>query len=919
MLKFFIIYGFITFLFSPSLSFAEGIPLYQADELTFKQQNGVESVYNKKGELFSGAVELTDAEGRKITYIYKNGQKNGVAASKFKNEQIELEITFADGKKNGEEIMFTENGTPKYRKTYKNNQLNGEYIIFYSNGKPQQTGTYVADLLDGEVRYFDSNGNIERIINYKKGVKDGAEKIIINNMLREENIYKKGKLNGISKKYNDKYLTDEITYLNGVKEGKHTSYAADRGRREVMYKSDMREGLSAAYFPNQKLAQQTNFSQDKKNGQTEKWNKEGILRSSETYKNNQLHGIGRYFDEQGYLQLVTYYINGNKLAEVNIEKDKELDNIYNAYLRGVLNEYSAQKNLWYKILWLGLNLGQSNILQELKAQMQMYGEKISEYATYQRSSGKAYEDENRDLFFGLSPLGYAVSIDAPVEILQIFTESPKQLNEKNPRGTTILEEAIRINNPELLHYLLLKGADIKAKNANMRNILFTAIEENAGTDTIAELLKSGAEINAIDNAGNSPLLTAIKKHNKVYSKILIENGADVNFKAPNGDSLLQFAYKNNAPEEILDLLIENGADVNAKTANGELLLILALKDNNIALVKKMLTKGANINKTDAQGNSALSYVLQKNANEDATEIILEQPQDLEHNVPKFDAMLWQILAEQNRLQKLSEILAKTDVTKPDINGVIPQNFLLSQKDNPNLIDITLQYVPNVSDKLMWQTVQNRDAKTLQKLIEKDGNVEAYDEKNKTLLIAAIENDDVESAEVLLKNGANINVMFSDNTPLVILDGKQTQMTELLLLNGADVNYVNSAGQTVLMNAVKKLNLALVNAVAKQDFINLKSRDNEGNSAIHYLAQAVTLNNSLPSEEMQNSVRQIATRLIEAGADINEQNANGETVLILLAKQHTPESIQIISVLESMGANADIKDQYGRKVLDYIKK
>jgi hypothetical protein len=108
-------------------------------------------------------------------------------------------------------------------------------------------------------------------------------------------------------------------------------------------------------------------------------------------------------------------------------------------------------------------------------------------------------------------------------------------------------------------------------------------------------------------------------------------------------------------------------------------------------------------------------------------------------------------------------------------------------------------------------------------------------------------------------------------------------------------------------------------LSTQDFINLKSRDNEGNSTIHYLAQAVTLNNSLPSEEMQKSVRQIAARLIEAGVDINEQNANGETVLILLAKQHTPEAMQIISVLESMGANADIKDQYGRKVLDYIKK
>lgn len=828
---------------------AQGIPLYQAQELRFAEKNGQEFVYNQKDEPFTGAIIVPDEEGINTTYVYRNGQKNGVAIRKFADEKVEKETTYANGLKNGEEIKFSAPDVLQYKKTYKDNMLNGEYILFYENGKPKQKSFYTAGVLDGETIYFDEAGNVTHIENYKNGVKNGVERIVKNNVLIAENIYQNGKLNGVAKRYNEKYLTDEINYVDGLKNGKHISYQADGSKREIMYRQDLRNGVSVAYYPNQKLAQQTDYRHNVKNGQSKKWNEQGILRVSENYKDNQLDGINRYFDNQGLLERVEYYTAGKKLAETILETDTILNNIYNAYLNGVLNEYSAQKNMWYKILWLGLNIEKADILGELQAQMKMYGEDIADLAAYQRASGTSFDDENRMLFFGLSPLGYAVNIAAPVNILQKLAPSLEQINELNIRGTTSLQEAVHLNNLEIVAYLLQRGANVKHTSEN-HAILFDAVLENADNAIIEELIKAGADVNAVNKNGNSALSLAIKKHHVEQVACLLENGADINIKTPKNENLLIYALHVKAPKPIIELLINSGL---------------------------------NINQTDALGDSALSYVLEQNENDEIIDIILAQPQDLTHNVPHFNKMLWQILAEQNRLAKLDEILAEIDIAKPDINGVVPQEFLLMQKNNSALIDLALKHIKDVDDNLMLIAVHNQDVETLKKLVEKGGNVNTQEKGDSLLMLLPAEMEDVSA---------------------------------FLLQNGADINYVNSQQQTVLMRAVQELNLSLVKAAISEKK-NAKDRDAEGNSAVHYLAVAADKHQNLSTAVLLEKMQKIAKELIKGGADINEPNADGETVLILLAQKHISDFDDFSKMLQDLGADINAKDQYGRTAEYYM--
>jgi ankyrin repeat protein len=71
---------------------------------------------------------------------------------------------------------------------------------------------------------------------------------------------------------------------------------------------------------------------------------------------------------------------------------------------------------------------------------------------------------------------------------------------------------------------------------------------------------SGADVNAKDRYGATPLLYAAKKE---IAELLITKGADVNAKNSQGWTLLQKAVLN-GHKEIAQLLIANGADVNAK-------------------------------------------------------------------------------------------------------------------------------------------------------------------------------------------------------------------------------------------------------------------------------------------------------------------------------------------------------------------
>ena len=79
---------------------------------------------------------------------------------------------------------------------------------------------------------------------------------------------------------------------------------------------------------------------------------------------------------------------------------------------------------------------------------------------------------------------------------------------------------------------------------------------------VKQHLVDGADVNAKDDDGWTPLLDAATFGHKEIVELLITKGADVNAKTEEGETPLHTAVSNDH-KEIIELLIKEGADVNA--------------------------------------------------------------------------------------------------------------------------------------------------------------------------------------------------------------------------------------------------------------------------------------------------------------------------------------------------------------------
>jgi ankyrin repeat protein len=100
--------------------------------------------------------------------------------------------------------------------------------------------------------------------------------------------------------------------------------------------------------------------------------------------------------------------------------------------------------------------------------------------------------------------------------------------------------ACQDNNRVLLELIRL-GANIEAKSASGRTALFSACSRMNGLHNLSALLEHGANIDAVDNYGNTPLIQASSVSLKDECLLLIERGANLDIKNNEGKSALSCA------------------------------------------------------------------------------------------------------------------------------------------------------------------------------------------------------------------------------------------------------------------------------------------------------------------------------------------------------------------------------------------
>lgn len=176
----------------------------------------------------------------------------------------------------------------------------------------------------------------------------------------------------------------------------------------------------------------------------------------------------------------------------------------------------------------------------------------------------------------ISVIGSPAAIHDP-GVMRLALKSGEDVN-RVYKGWTALEVAVVQGRPECVRLLLDAGASVRLGGGGERNafsvIYFRSPAAGAG-EIVAMLKAAGADLNAHDPRGSTPLSLA--------------------------------TYCGN--EEVVRALLSNGADVNMADAGGQTPLIYAALGGGSGLMKVLLEAGADPNLTDKQGATAMYWSL----------------------------------------------------------------------------------------------------------------------------------------------------------------------------------------------------------------------------------------------------------------------------------------------------------------------
>lgn len=224
--------------------------------------------------------------------------------------------------------------------------------------------------------------------------------------------------------------------------------------------------------------------------------------------------------------------------------------------------------------------------------------------------------------YGETPLLLALKQKNHVKILKIFLENGVDINDCGKYEPTILrKEVYEGDGKETVAFLLANGADVNARNGCGATPLFYAVLE-AKPEIVSLLISRGADVNAKLPDNQTPLHLVMDTESE---KILIASGAEINKKRDFGETPLHYILRGSHPGKLSDsigdidnwiierakVLLENGADINAVTSGGMTPLHCAVIYERTRVVKFLVYRGADITIRDEYGETPLSYAIKR--------------------------------------------------------------------------------------------------------------------------------------------------------------------------------------------------------------------------------------------------------------------------------------------------------------------
>jgi ankyrin repeat protein len=208
----------------------------------------------------------------------------------------------------------------------------------------------------------------------------------------------------------------------------------------------------------------------------------------------------------------------------------------------------------------------------------------------------------------------AVREDRVDDVATYLNLTKADIDKTDEYGQTLLNIASSRSSHELVELLLKKGADSnKADNRGntplhlacekrycegyhkTERIKREKIEQEKQVKIAILLLNNGAQVDAPNNKGHTPLHLAAYGGHKDLTKLLMQKEANINLADKKGITALHYALTYGKESEgVVEALLENNADVNKASYDGETPLAYSWCLAAAPAIKMLLEHGASI-------------------------------------------------------------------------------------------------------------------------------------------------------------------------------------------------------------------------------------------------------------------------------------------------------------------------------------
>jgi len=446
-----------------------------------------------------------------------------------------------------------------------------------------------------------------------------------------------------------------------------------------------------------------------------------------------------------------------------------------------------------------------------------------------------------------------------------------------------------------------KGNSPSQLNAMSFDPVVMAINADASAETIKYLLSQpGNDVNKLTHDSRNYLHWAANRGNTEAVEYLLDKGAKIDNEDSHGFTPVLFAAGSGQQNtKVYNLLISHGVNlqksVNAEGANA--LLISIANDPELVLTSYFVSKGLQLNSTDAAGNNAFSYAA-KSGNIELLKKLLQKGIK-----PNQNAMLMAAQGSRREATKLEvyQYLESLNL-KSTLTGKNGENVLHTIVRKPKQDEVIKYFLAkgvdvNQADEegntvLMNAAASNRDTAVFTDLLARVKNINQVNQTGASALTLAVRGNSAEVVSFLIRQGADLKVLDKKGNSLAYYAIESYRSQGGPGFGGrtgqAPANAKTAGGEQAERNASKQDDFDTKIKTLQKAGLDMAAPQENGNNLYHL---AVAKNNL-----------SLLKRLEPLGLDVNARNKDGMTALhkaALIAKDDT-----LMKYLLSLGAKKD---------------